>query len=293
MAEDVESRVVELEIRGKRRVFDIDDPVLPDWVDEHALESGGYPYKKKLKDDEYLEELRKLQAELVKVQFWLQATGKRVMALFEGRDAAGKGGAIQASSAHMNPRLARVVALAKPTEREQGQWYFQRYIAQFPTSGEFVLFDRSWYNRAGVEPVMGFCTPKQYEDFLNQAPQVEKVIAHEGIFFFKFYLDIGREMQIKRFHDRRHDPLAVWKLSSMDIAALSKWGDYSEKRDRMLKETHTEFAPWTVIHANDKHRARLNLIRHMLKTIDYDGKDKDAIGALDDKIIGSGPGFLK
>ena len=293
MAADVESRAVELEIRGKKRVFDIDDPVLPDWVDEQALESGGYPYKKKLKDDEYLDELRKLQAELVKVQFWLQATGKRVMALFEGRDAAGKGGAIQASSAHMNPRLARVVALAKPTEREQGQWYFQRYIAQFPTSGEFVLFDRSWYNRAGVEPVMGFCTPKQYEDFLHQAPQLEKIIAHEGIFFFKFYLDIGREMQIKRFHDRRHDPLAVWKLSSMDIAALTKWGDYSEKRDRMLKETHTQFAPWTVIHANDKRRARLNLIRHMLKTIDYDGKDKDAIGALDDKIIGSGPGFLK
>ena len=293
MAEDVESRVVELEIRGKRRVFDIDDPVLPDWVDEHALESGDYPYKKKLKENEYVEELEKLQAELVKVQFWLQATGKRVMALFEGRDAAGKGGAIQASSAHMNPRLARVVALAKPTDREQGQWYFQRYIAQFPTAGEFVLFDRSWYNRAGVEPVMGFCTPKQYEDFLNQAPQVEKVIAHEGIFFFKFYLDIGREMQIKRFHDRRHDPLAVWKLSSMDIAALTKWGDYSEKRDRMLKETHTEFAPWTVIHANDKRRARLNLLRHMLKTIDYDGKDKDAIGALDDKIIGSGHGFLK
>ncbi len=293
MAEDVESRAVELEIRGKKRVFDIDDPVLPDWVDEHALESGDYPYKKKLKEDEYFEELRKLQVELVKVQFWLQATGKRVMALFEGRDAAGKGGAIQASSAHMNPRLARVVALAKPTEREQGQWYFQRYIAQFPTSGEFVLFDRSWYNRAGVEPVMGFCTPKQYEDFLNQAPQVEKVIAHEGIFFFKFYLDIGREMQIKRFHDRRHDALAVWKLSSMDIAALTKWDDYSEKRDRMLKETHTEFAPWTVIHANDKRRARLNLLRHMLKTIDYDSKDKNAIGAIDDKIIGSGRGFLK
>jgi polyphosphate kinase len=293
MAEDVESRAVELEIRGKRRIFDIDDPVLPDWAGEHALESGDYPYKKKLKEEEYSEELQKLQVELVKVQFWLQATGKRVMALFEGRDAAGKGGAIQASSEHMNPRLARVVALAKPTEREQGQWYFQRYIAQFPTSGEFVLFDRSWYNRAGVEPVMGFCTPKQYEDFLNQTPQVEKVIAHEGIYFFKFYLDIGREMQIKRFHDRRHDPLAVWKLSSMDIAALTKWDAYSEKRDRMLKETHTEFAPWTVIHANDKRRARLNLLRHMLKTIDYDGKDKDAIGTLDDKIIGAGAGFLK
>ncbi|WP_112940959.1 MULTISPECIES: polyphosphate kinase 2 [unclassified Rhizobium] len=293
MSEDVESRAVELDIKGKKRVFDVDDPVLPDWVDEEALKSGDFPYNKKLKEEEYLEELKALQIELVKVQFWLQATGKRVMALFEGRDAAGKGGAISASSAHMNPRLARVVALTKPTDREAGQWYFQRYIAQFPTAGEFVLFDRSWYNRAGVEPIMGFCTPKQYEDFLAQAPQIEKVISHEGIFFFKFYLDIGREMQLKRFHDRRHDPRKVWKLSSMDIAALTKWDDYSEKRDRMLKETHTEFAPWTVVHANDKRRARLNLIRHILKTIDYDGKDKDAIGKLDDKIIGQGPKFLK
>ncbi len=293
MSEDVESRAVELDIKGKKRVFDVDDPVLPDWVDEEALKSGDFPYNKKLKEEEYLEELKALQIELVKVQFWLQATGKRVMALFEGRDAAGKGGAISASSAHMNPRLARVVALTKPTDREAGQWYFQRYIAQFPTAGEFVLFDRSWYNRAGVEPIMGFCTQKQYEDFLAQAPQIEKVISHEGIFFFKFYLDIGREMQLKRFHDRRHDPRKVWKLSSMDIAALTKWDDYSEKRDRMLKETHTEFAPWTVVHANDKRRARLNLIRHILKTIDYDGKDKDAIGKLDDKIIGQGPKFLK
>ncbi|APO73397.1 polyphosphate kinase 2-related protein [Rhizobium etli 8C-3] len=293
MAEAVESRAVELDIRGKKRVFDVDDPVLPDWIDEGALESGDFPYKKKLKEEEYLEELEKLQIELVKVQFWLQATGKRVMALFEGRDAAGKGGAISASSAHMNPRLARVVALAKPNDRELGQWYFQRYIAQFPTAGEFVLFDRSWYNRAGVEPVMGFCTPKQYEDFLKQAPQLEKIIAHEGIHFFKFYLDIGREMQLKRFHDRRHDPLKVWKLSSMDIAALAKWDDYSDKRERMLKETHTEFAPWTVIRANDKRRARLNLVRHMLKKIDYDNKDDKAIGDLDDKIIGTGPGFLK
>lgn len=293
MTKNLESRAVELDIGGKKRIFDVDNPVLPDWVEDRALASGGYPYDKKLKEDDYQEELEKLQVELVKVQFWLQATGKRVMALFEGRDAAGKGGAILATSAHMNPRLARVVALTKPTEREQGQWYFQRYIAQFPTSGEFVLFDRSWYNRAGVEPVMGFCTPTQYEDFLKQVPQLERVIAHEGIFFFKFYLDIGREMQLKRFHDRRHDPRAVWKLSSMDIAALTKWDDYSEKRDRMLKETHTEHAPWTVIRANDKRRARLNLLRHMLKTMHYDGKDKGAIGNLDDKIVGSGPGFLE
>lgn len=293
MAEDVESRAVELDIKGKKRVFDIDDPVLPDWIDEDTLESGGFPYKKKLDEETYLDELTKLQIELVKVQFWLQATGKRVMAFFEGRDAAGKGGAIAACSAHMNPRLARAVALAKPNDREAGQWYFQRYIAQFPTAGEIVLFDRSWYNRAGVEPVMGFCTPKQYEDFLKQAPQLEKGIAQEGIYFFKFYLDISREMQLQRFHDRRHDPLKVWKLSSMDIAALTKWGDYSEKRDRMLKETHTDFAPWTVIRANDKRRARLNLIRHMLRTMDYDGKDDKAIGELDKKIIGWGPHFLK
>jgi polyphosphate kinase 2 (PPK2 family) len=156
-----------------------------------------------------------------------------------------------------------------------------------------VLFDRSWYNRAGVEPVMGFCTPKQYKDFLKQTPRFEKVIAHEGIFFFKFWLDIGREMQLKRFHDRRHDPLKVWKLSSMDIAALTKWGDYSEKRDRCSRKPIRKDAPWTVMRANDKRRARLNLIRHILKSLDYDGKDKDAIGELDDKIIGSGPGFLK
>ncbi len=293
MAEDVESRAVELVIGGRKRVFDIDDPVLPDWVEEGALESGGFPYKKKLDEETYLEELRKLQIELVKVQFWLQATGKRIMALFEGRDAAGKGGAITASSAHMNPRIARVVALAKPNDREAGQWYFQRYIAQFPTAGEFVLFDRSWHNRAGVEPVMGFCTPKQYEDFLKQVPQLEKAIAQEGIHFFKFYLDIGREMQLKRFHERRHDPLKIWKLSSMDIAALTKWDDYTEKRDRMLSETHTKFAPWTVIRANDKRRARLNLIRHMLQTMDYDGKDDKAIGEIDEKIIGWGPDFLK
>ena len=293
MGEQVESRAVELELHGKRRIFDVDDPILPEWVEEKALSSGDFPYKKKMKSSDYMKELESLQIELVKVQFWLQATGKRIMSIFEGRDAAGKGGAIFATSSHMNPRLARVVALSKPNDREAGQWYFQRYVDQFPTSGEFVLFDRSWYNRAGVEPVMGFCTPEQYEAFLHQAPQMEKVIDHEAILFFKFYLDIGREMQLKRFHDRRHDPRKVWKLSSMDIAALDKWDDYSKKRDRMLKDTHTDYAPWTVVHANDKRRARLNLIRHILTTLDYTGKDRDAIGEIDGKILGSGPAFLK
>ncbi|MGA1800585.1 polyphosphate kinase 2 [Rhizobium sp. HT1-10] len=293
MGEQGESRAVELELHGKSRIFDVDDPILPDWVEEKALSSGDFPYKKKMKSSDYMKELKSLQIELVKVQFWLQATGKRIMSIFEGRDAAGKGGAIFATSSHMNPRLARVVALSKPNDREAGQWYFQRYVDQFPTSGEFVLFDRSWYNRAGVEPVMGFCTPEQYEAFLHQAPQMEKVIDHEAILFFKFYLDIGREMQLKRFHDRRHDPRKVWKLSSMDIAALDKWDDYSKKRDRMLKDTHTDYAPWTVVHANDKRRARLNLIRHILTTLDYTGKDRDAIGEIDGKILGSGPAFLK
>ncbi|MCA1405466.1 polyphosphate kinase 2 [Ensifer sp. IC3342] len=288
-----QSRAVELRIGGKSRVFDIDYPQLPNWIDDEAFSSDDYPYKKKLEEDEYEETLTKLQIELVKVQFWMQATGKRVMALFEGRDAAGKGGAIHATMAYMNPRSARIVALTKPTETERGQWYFQRYVATFPTAGEFVLFDRSWYNRAGVEPVMGFCTPEQYEHFLKQAPRFEKMIVHEGIQLFKFWLNIGREMQLKRFHDRRHDPLKIWKLSPMDIAALNKWDDYTEKRDRMLKETHTDHAPWTVIRGNDKRRARINLIRHMLKNLDYDGKDEAAIGEVDDKIVGSGPGFLK
>ncbi|MBB4183829.1 polyphosphate kinase 2 [Sinorhizobium terangae] len=287
------SRAVELRIGGKTRVFDIDNPELPTWIDDEAFSSDDYPYKKKLEEDEYEETLTKLQIELVKVQFWMQATGKRVMALFEGRDAAGKGGAIHATMAYMNPRSARIVALTKPTETERGQWYFQRYVATFPTAGEFVLFDRSWYNRAGVEPVMGFCTPEQHEHFLKQAPRFEKMIAHDGIHLFKFWINIGREMQLKRFHDRRHDPLKIWKLSPMDIAALNKWDDYTEKRDRMLKETHTDHAPWTVIRGNDKRRARINLIRHILKNLDYDGKDKAAIGEVDDKIVGSGPGFLK
>ncbi len=286
------SRAVELQIGGKTHVFDIDNPELPKWIDEEAFASDDYPYRKKLDEEEYEVTLERLQIELVKVQFWLQATGKRVMAVFEGRDAAGKGGAIHATMAYMNPRSARVVALTKPTETERGQWYFQRYVATFPTAGEFVLFDRSWYNRAGVEPVMGFCTPQQYEHFLKQVPAFERMIVEDGIHLFKFWLSIGREMQLKRFHDRRHDPLKIWKLSSMDIAALQKWDDYTQKRDRMLRQTHGDHAPWTVIRANDKRRARVNLIRHMLNKLDYDGKDDAAIGAADDRIVVSGPGFL-
>ena len=288
---DEDSRAVEIKIGDKTRIFDIDDPKLPDWVDDKALESGGYPYDKKMDKDEYEETLEKLQVELVKVQFWLQETGHRIISVFEGRDAAGKGGSIHVTRAYLNPRTARIVALNKPTETERGQWYYQRYVANFPTAGEFVMFDRSWYNRAGVEPVMGFCSDEQYEDFLNETPHFEKMVITEGIHFFKFWLSIGREMQIKRFHDRRHDPLKVWKLSPMDIAALNRWDDYSEKRDRMLKETHTDRAPWTVVLSNDKRRARINLVRHMLQKLHYTGKDEKVIGEIDDKILMPGADF--
>jgi polyphosphate kinase 2 len=287
------SRAVALSVDGKQRNFDIDDPHLPKWIRDHALSSGGYPYDDKMDKEKYDKHLERLQIELVKVQFSLQATGRRLMALFEGRDAAGKGGTIFSIRSYLNPRSARVVALAKPSETEAGQWYFQRYASHFPTKGEIVLFDRSWYNRAVVEPVMGFCTPEQYKSFMKSVPQFEDMIVDDGIHLFKFWLDIGQEMQLKRFHDRRHDPLKVWKLSPMDIAALTKWDDYTQKRDAMLDMTHSHEAPWTVVLANDKRRAHLAVIRHILLSLDYEGKDLDAIGSVDDEILVTGPRFLK
>ena len=283
---------VKLTINGKTRVFDIDDPKLPDWIEKKALTSGGYPYDKKLPGKEYDATLEALQVELVKLQAWMQKTGERVLALFEGRDAAGKGGTIFVLREYMNPRTARNVALPKPTETERGQWYFQRYIAHFPTAGEFVTFDRSWYNRAGVEPVMGFCTPQEHARFLEEAPHFEKRIVNDGIHFFKFWLNIGQETQLKRFHDRRHSPLKNWKFSPMDVAGISKWDDYTRARDLMLEKTHSDHAPWTVVRANDKRRARLAVIRKILLTLPYEGRDLAAVGKNDPEIIGEGPSFL-
>lgn len=283
---------VKLTINGKTRVFDIDDPKLPDWIEKKALTSGGYPYDKKLPGKEYDATLEALQVELVKLQAWMQKTGERVLALFEGRDAAGKGGTIFVLREYMNPRTARNVALPKPTETERGQWYFQRYIAHFPTAGEFVTFDRSWYNRAGVEPVMGFCTPQEHARFLEEAPHFEKRIVNDGIHFFKFWLNIGQETQLKRFHDRRHSPLKNWKFSPMDVAGISKWDDYTRARDLMLEQTHSNHAPWTVVRANDKRRARLAVIRKILLTLPYEGRDLAAVGKNDPEIIGEGPSFL-
>jgi polyphosphate kinase 2 len=218
--------------------FDLDDPKLPRAIKEAALGSDGYPYSEKLDKDVYADELRVLQVELVKLLAWQGDTGARSVLLFEGRDASGKGGLIKAVREHLNPRHARIVALAAPSDRERGQWYFQRYVAELPAAGEMVLFDRSWYNRAVVEPVMGFCTPEQTERFLAEAPLFERMLVDDGIQLFKFWLTIGREMQLKRFHDRRHDPLKVWKISPVDLAAMEKWDDFTAARDRMFAATH-------------------------------------------------------
>ena len=285
--------MLDLTVSGKARKFDLDDPVLPDWVADKALSSADYAYDEKLKRSVYNEQMDALHLELVKLQAHRMETGQRIIIVFEGRDAAGKGGTIGAFREYLKPRHAKIVALSKPTEVEQGQWYFQRYICHFPTDGDMTLFDRSWYNRGGVEPVMGFCTPEQNAQFLNQTPAFEKQIVDEGIAFFKIWLNIGQEMQIKRFHDRRHNPLKSWKLSPIDIKAMGKWDDYTKARDEMMRATHTDHAPWTVIRSNDKRRARINAIRHVLLSLDYDGKDTKAIGELDTNVIGSGPEYLK
>lgn len=278
-------KTIRIAVDGRKRTFDIDDPEVPDWIAGNELSAGGYPHGRRMRRKDYEAQLELCQIELVKLQSWLQKTGERVMALFEGRDAAGKGGTIFVTRQYMNPRTARNVALTKPTETERGQWYFQRYVAHFPTAGEFVTFDRSWYNRAGVEPVMGFCTPGQHELFLEEAPQFEKGVVADGIRFYKFWLAIGRETQLKRFHDRRHSPLKNWKFSPVDVAGIEKWDAYTEARDSMFARTHTPHAPWTVVLANDKRRARLAVIRRLLATIPYDGRDLAAIGEEDAAII--------
>ncbi|MEM8748708.1 MAG: polyphosphate kinase 2 [Pseudomonadota bacterium] len=284
--------MLDITIDGETRPFDLDDPKLPDWVADEAFSSGDYPYAEKLRRKDYEQQLEVLHHELVKAQAHRLEHGNRVIIVFEGRDAAGKGGTIGAMREYLKPRNAKIVALSKPTEREMGQWYFQRYIKHFPTESEMILFDRSWYNRAGVEPVMGFCTPQQHQDFLEQAPQFEKLIVDEGITFIKLWLNIGQEMQIKRFHDRQHNPLKSWKLSPIDLKALNQFDDYTKARDVMLEATHSAHAPWTIIRSNDKRRARLNAIRTVLRKMSYDGKDEKAIGEIDPLVCGEGPEFL-
>jgi polyphosphate kinase len=271
--------------------FDVDDRRLPAWVEREALSSGGFPYDEAMKDKPYEAELEGLQVELVKLQHHVGEKGLRIVLIFEGRDAAGKGGCILVMREFLNPRYARQVALPKPNDAERGQWYFQRYIAHLPTAGEMVFFDRSWYNRAGVEPVMGFCTPAEHRRFLQAVPDFEKMLVDDGILLFKFWLSIGRAMQLKRFHDRRHDPLKVWKLSPIDYAAMAKWDEYTRARDELFAAAHNDATPWTVVLANDKRRARLNLIRHVLAAVNYPGKDGKIVGRPDPLIL-NGPEIL-
>ena len=272
--------------------FDLENPELPQAIAEATLSSGGYPYADAMDKDDYKRELGAVHLQLSHMQDHVQRTGMRIVIVFEGRDAAGKGGTIGAYLENLNPRHNLHVALPKPNDRERTQWYFQRYVDWLPAAGETVLFDRSWYNRAGVEPVMGFCTEAETTKFLAEAPHFEQMLVNDGIKLFKIWLSIGREMQMKRFHDRRHDPLKRWKLSPVDMEALARFDAYSAARNRMFEATHTPHAPWTVVLSNDKRRGRVNAIRTVLHALDYEGKDAAEIGPVDARIAMSGPDFL-
>ena len=250
---------------------------------------GKYPYKKDMKDDDYEEQKAQLQVELLKAQRWAKETGQRIVALFEGRDAAGKGGTIKRFMEHLNPRGARVVALDKPSQRERNQWYFQRYVRHLPTAGEMVFFDRSWYNRAGVERVMGFCTAEEVAEFMRQCPEFERMLVNSGTILFKFWFSVRQKEQAKRFKSRETDPLKQWKLSSIDIESRTKWDEYTEAREAMLKHTNTATNPWTLIKSDDKQRARINCMRFFLSNLDYPDKDETIVQAPDPLIVGQPP----
>jgi len=254
---------------------------------EEVFKNGTYPYKKKMSRVEYEKRKQELQIELLKMQNWVKESGQRIMILCEGRDAAGKGGTIKRLMEHLNPRGAHVIALEKPNGREKGQWYFQRYIKHLPTKGEIVLFDRSWYNRAGVERVMNFCTPKEYLEFTHQAADLERMLVRSGIRLFKLWFSVSRDEQLRRFQKRRTDPLKQWKLSPIDLASLDKWDDYTEAKEAMFFYTDTADAPWTVVKSDDKKRARINAMRFILGQLDYLNKDHKIIREPDPLIVGS------
>lgn len=248
---------------------------------------ANYPYPKKMKRSEYEALKKDLQIELLKMQSWVKETGQKVVILFEGRDAAGKGGTIKRLMEHMNPRSARVVALEKPSKFERGQWYFQRYIQHLPSEGELVMFDRSWYNRAGVERVMSFCKPTEYLEFMRQTPEVERMLVRSGIKLFKLWFSVSRNEQFRRFQGRKHDPLKQWKLSPVDLASLDKWEEYTEAKEAMFFYTDTADAPWTVIKSDCKRRARINVMRFLLNRLDYPDKNTEVVNGPDPLIVGS------
>ena len=249
--------------------------------------SPRYPYKAKIKRKEYEAAKELLQIELLKMQAWVRGTGERIVIVMEGRDAAGKGGTIKRITEHLNPRSARIVALEKPNDEEVGQWFFQRYIEHLPTTGEIVLFDRSWYNRASVEPVMGFCTSAEYLLFLRQVPDLERMLVRSGLRLYKYWFSVSREEQLRRFLSRENDPLKQWKLSPVDLASLSKWDQYSQAKRALFFHSDTADAPWTVVRSDDKKRARINTMRHLLYSLPYDNKDPDIACAPDPLIVGS------
>lgn len=262
-----------------RTGVDPDEELSPEW------RRGGYPYRNHLGRKRYEREKFGLQVELLKMQTWVKETGARIVILFEGRDAAGKGGTIKRFMEHLNPRGARVVALEKPTSAESGQWYFQRYVAHLPTKGEIVLFDRSWYNRAGVERVMGFCTDEEYQEFMRECPDFERFLVRSGIYLVKFWFSVSQDEQRRRFKERELHPLKRWKLSPIDKASLDKWDDYTRAKEAMFFTTDTADCPWTVVKSDDKKRARLNAMRYVLNRIPYANKDEQVVGTADPLIV--------
>ncbi len=265
---------------GNGKGSDPDAELSSNWRD------GSYPYKNLMSRRSYEQQKYLLQVELLKLQAWVKDSGQRVVILFEGRDAAGKGGTIKRFMEHLNPRGARVVALEKPSDVEKGQWYFQRYISHLPTAGEIVMFDRSWYNRAGVERVMGFCNDNEYDEFLRQAPEFERHLVRSGVRIFKFWFSVSRAEQRRRFKERKLHPLKQWKLSPIDLASLDKWDDYTRAKEGMFLHTDTSDSPWTVIKSDCKKRARLNALRYLLQRMPYPNKDHASIGAADPLLVG-------
>ena len=254
---------------------------------KRAIISSVYPYEEMMSNQEYDKEIQLLQIELVKMQTWVQHSEEKIVIVFEGRDAAGKGGTIKRFVENLNPRSARIVALAKPTEKEKGQWYFQRYVEKLPTNGEIAFFDRSWYNRAGVEHVMGFCTPHEYLEFMRQAPEFERMMVRSGIRFFKFWFSVSREEQLRRFLYRAKDPLKQWKLSPMDVESLGRWEEYTKAKEAMLFYTDTADCPWHVVRSDDKKRARINAIKFLLQSVPYEGRNNELVLNFDPQIVGS------
>jgi polyphosphate kinase len=287
---DIREYIDQLHIDGQTIGDDHDDdPILLD-ATGRAVDTWreSYPYDERLDRQLYEEQKYLLQVELLKFQNWTIETGSKHVLVFEGRDAAGKGGTIKRFMEHLNPRYARVVALVKPTEREQRQWYFQRYVRHLPTSGETVLFDRSWYNRGGVEHVMGFATAEQYRLFMRQAPTFERMLVEDGIRVTKYWFSVTQSEQRTRFIIRQVDPVRQWKLSPMDLQSLDKWDAYTAAKEEMFRSTDTDIAPWITIKSNDKKRARLNAMRHFLSTVDYEGKDADVVGQPDPLLVQRG-----